>query len=74
MLTKEEIKKAKMTELQKELDSARVEYAEIKLKVRIGQSKASDQVNKQRKYAARLLTQMNTKSPEEKKGLEKQPK
>ncbi|MEK7544561.1 MAG: 50S ribosomal protein L29 [Patescibacteria group bacterium] len=74
MLTKEEIKKAKQPELQKELDATRVEYAEIKLKVSIGQSKSSDQVKKQRKYAARLLTQMNTKSPEGKKGLEKESK
>lgn len=74
MLTKEEIKKAKKSELQKELENSRIEHAEIKLKVSIGQSKSSDQVKKLRKYAARLLTQMNTKPTEEEKTLEKKPK
>lgn len=68
MLTKEELQKVSPEDLGKELEKARVELTKKSLQVKTGQSKASHEIRKWKKYAARLLTKMNM---DRRKNLEK---
>lgn len=60
MLTLEEIKKAAPETLRKELEKARTEKAQIMLKVRMSQSKATHEVKRWKKYIAKILTELNS--------------
>lgn len=56
MLSTEELKKLALPELQKTLAKARFNLYKITLAVKAKTDKKTDQVKKQRKYVARILT------------------